>query len=53
VLEYGIKRMVDNLWNKYTNKKLTLEELAAEYGKSHVWIRDKNVNTFLRRKRLF
>jgi len=29
----------NTLWNKYTNKKQTLEELAAEYGKSHVWVR--------------
>ena len=27
------------LWDKYTNKKQTLQELADTYGKSHVWIR--------------
>lgn len=35
------KRVADTLWDKYTNKKQTLEELAAEYGKSHVWIRKR------------
>ena len=35
------KRVADTLWNKYTNKKQTLEELATEYGKSHVWIRKR------------
>lgn len=33
------KRVADTMWDKYTNKKQTLEELATEYGKSHVWIR--------------
>lgn len=35
------KRVADTLWNKYTNKKQTLEELVAEYGRSHVWIRTR------------
>ena len=35
------KRVADTLWDKYTNKKQTLEELVAEYGKSHVWVRNR------------
>lgn len=33
--------MSNTLWNKYTNKKQTLEELVVEYGRSHVWVRKR------------
>lgn len=36
------------MWDKYTNKKQTLEELGDEYGKSHVWVRrrlDEHIQT--------
>ena len=35
------KRVVNILWDKYTNKKQTLDELVTEYGKSHVWVRKR------------
>jgi DNA-directed RNA polymerase subunit RPC12/RpoP len=35
------KRVADTLWDKYTNKKQTLEELVAAYGKSHIWVRKR------------
>lgn len=33
--------MVGTLWDKYTNKKQTLTELAVEYKRSHVWVRNR------------
>jgi len=33
--------MSDTIWDEYTNRKQTLEELSEVYGKSHVWVRDR------------
>ena len=30
--------IVNMLWHAYTEKKQTLTELSAEYGRSHVWV---------------
>jgi len=35
------KRQTQELWSRYTNGKQTLFELGKQYGKSHVWIRNK------------
>jgi hypothetical protein len=34
-------RIAKTLWHAYTEKKQTLAELSAEYGKSHVWVRNR------------
>jgi len=38
-LERRVNKVVNEVWNAYTNKKQTLRELADTYGKSHVWVR--------------
>jgi len=40
-LERRIGKVVSEIWDAYTNKKQTLQELATTYGKSHVWVRKR------------
>ena len=38
-LERRRTKVVTEIWNAYTQKKQTLQELSDAYGKSHVWVR--------------
>lgn len=34
------KKLIEEIWDAYTHKKQTLEELSKKYAKSHVWVRN-------------